>query len=171
MSSQDVVPNEQLRRARNLKGWSQAELAEQVGTSFEMVSRWERGLSVPSPSNCKRLCTVLGKTAEELGLVRGLGDPHTPLPSPLVFLASSHADAEKALVSHLKTALQRQGITPWSSRQLGRHSGEHPRTALREVVRAAQAILVIVSPEARTSRHVREALEMARMYRRPVCGV
>ena len=30
---------------------------------------------------------------------------------------------------------------------------------------------MIVSPEARTSRHVREALEMARMYRRPVCGV
>jgi RNase P/RNase MRP subunit p30 len=39
------------------------------------------------------------------------------------------------------------------------------------VVRAAQAILVIISPEARTSRHVRETLEMARMYRRPVCGV
>ena len=34
------APNELLRRARILKGWSQAELAEKVGTSFEMVSRW-----------------------------------------------------------------------------------------------------------------------------------
>jgi transcriptional regulator with XRE-family HTH domain len=39
MSSEDFVPNEHLRHARNLKGWSQADLAEQVGTSFEMVSR------------------------------------------------------------------------------------------------------------------------------------
>jgi transcriptional regulator with XRE-family HTH domain len=49
MNSKEVVPNERLRRARLLKGWSQAELAEQVGTSFEMVSRWERGLTVPGP--------------------------------------------------------------------------------------------------------------------------
>ena len=45
---EEFVPNERLRRARSLKGWSQAELAEQVGTSFEMVSRWERGVTVPS---------------------------------------------------------------------------------------------------------------------------
>jgi transcriptional regulator with XRE-family HTH domain len=28
-----------LRRARSLKGWSQADLAAKVGTSFEMISR------------------------------------------------------------------------------------------------------------------------------------
>ena len=48
-SSEDFVPNERLRRARSLKGWSQADLAEQVGTSFEIVSRWERGVTIPSP--------------------------------------------------------------------------------------------------------------------------
>ena len=48
MNPGEFVPNERLRRARSLKGWSQAELAEQVGTSFEMVSRWERGVTVPS---------------------------------------------------------------------------------------------------------------------------
>ena len=46
MDSERPMLNERLRRARMLKGWSQAELAEQVGTSFEMVSRWERGLTV-----------------------------------------------------------------------------------------------------------------------------
>jgi ribosome-binding protein aMBF1 (putative translation factor) len=48
-NTEEFVPNERLRRARSLKGWSQAELAEQVGTSFEIVSRWERGITVPSP--------------------------------------------------------------------------------------------------------------------------
>src|SRR5438105_3504199 len=171
MGSEEYVPNEPLRWARSLKGWSQAELAEQVGTSFEMVSRWERGVTVPSPHYRKRLYAVLGKTAEELGLMRDLMDPFTPPLSPLVLLASSHADAEKAIVSHLKTTLQERGIALWSSRQLGRQLTENSRTVLHEVLRAAQVILVIVSPEARSSRHVRDALEMARLYQRPVCGV
>src|SRR5438128_12473168 len=98
-SSDEFVPNDRLRRARSLKGWSQAELAEQVGTSFEMVSRWERGITVPSPYYRERMCAALGQTAEELGLVRDRNEPFTPPPSSLVFLASSHEDAEKAIVS------------------------------------------------------------------------
>ena len=47
-NKEEFVPNELLRHARSLKGWSQAELAEQVGTSFEIVSRWERGITIPS---------------------------------------------------------------------------------------------------------------------------
>src|SRR5215470_5766301 len=101
MSSEEFIPNERLRRVRSLKGWSQAELAEQVGTSFEMVSRWERGVTVPSPYYRERLCAVLGKTAEELGLVRDRKDSLTLPPSPLVLLASSHEDAERVIVSHL----------------------------------------------------------------------
>src|SRR6266567_4917102 len=171
INPEEVVPNERLRHARLLKGWSQAELAEQVGTSFEMVSRWERGVTVPSPHYRKRLYAVLSKTAEQLGLVRGLSDPFTAPLSPLVLLASSHADAEKAIVSHLKTTLQGRGIALWNSRQFGRQGTENARTVLREVVRAAQVILIIISPEARSSRHVRDAFEMARLYQRPVCGV
>src|SRR5437588_456979 len=131
MNPKEVVPNERLRRVRMLKGWSQAELAEQVGTSFEMVSRWERGVTVPSPRYQKRLYAVLGKTAEELGLMRDLTDPFTPPPSPLVLLASSHADAEKAIVSHLKTTLQGRGIALWNSR------GLPPRMARRRPSRAS----------------------------------
>jgi transcriptional regulator with XRE-family HTH domain len=171
MSQEKFVPNERLWHARTHKGWSQARLAEEVGTSFEMVSRWERGTTVPSPYYRERLCAVLGQSAEELGLLRGLQEPPHPLPAPLLFLACSHADAEKAVVSQLKVAFEKRGITLWSSRQFGRQAGAHPRKALQEVVCAAKAILVIISPEARSSRHVREALEMANMYQRPVCGV
>src|SRR5436305_4727589 len=100
-SSEEFVPNERLRRARSLKGWSQADLAEQIGTSFEMVSRWERGVTIPGFHYRKHLCAVLGQSAEDLGLVRTRPDAFTPLPSPLVFLASSHEDEEKVLLSQL----------------------------------------------------------------------
>src|SRR5260370_15817431 len=170
-SSEEFVPNERLRRARNLKGWSQADLAEQVGTSFEMVSRWERGVTVPSPHYRKRLCAVLGESAEELGLLRNRPDAFTLPSTPLVLLASSHEDAEKVIVSQLKSALQERGFTLWSSRQLSRQGNGTAQTTLREIVQTAQVILVIVSPEARASRHMREALGIASRYQRPVCGV
>ncbi len=170
-SSEEFVPNERLRRARSLKGWSQADLAEQIGTSFEIVSRWERGVTVPSPYYRERLCAALGQSAEELGLLRSHTGAFTPLPSQLVFLVSSHIDAEKPIVSHLKTALQERGITLLSSRQLSRQRNGNARTSLREFVQAAQVILVIISPEAGSSRHIREAIELASGYQRPVCGV
>lgn len=171
MSSEKFVPNERLRHVRNLKGWTQAELAEQVGTSFEIVSRWERGISMPSPYFRKRLCAVLGKTADELGLVGGSAEPVTLPSSPLVALASSYVDEEKGIVTHLKISLQNRGITVLSSGQIGKWGGEQPQKTMREVIRAAQMILVILSPEARTSRHVRQTLELASMYERGVYGI
>ncbi len=46
----------------------------------------------------------------------------------------------------------------YSSRQISRPAVEQPRKALREAMRAAQMILLMVSPQARSSPHVREAL-------------
>jgi transcriptional regulator with XRE-family HTH domain len=171
VSPEEFVPNEQLRRARSLKGWTQAEMAEQVGTSFEIVSRWERGVTIPSAYFRKRLCVALGKTAEELGLLGRPMKPSTLSPSPLVVLASSYTDEAKAIVMHLKTALHDRGITTLSGRQISKWGGASPHDALRGSIRTAKVILLIISPEARTSRHVREALELARMYQRPLCGV
>src|SRR5256885_13456800 len=171
MTVEERVPNERLRHARSLRGWSQAKLAEEVGTSFEMVSRWERGVTMPTLYFRAHLCTALGMTAEQLGLVYDPSELLATPTSPFVFLACSYADSEKAVVTRLKTVLQKHGITLWSSRHIGMQGLEQPRKALREVVRAAQVILLIVSPEARASRHVREALEVGRMYRRPVCAV
>src|SRR5947208_14545119 len=79
MSVEERVPNERLRHARSLKGWSQAKLAEEVGTSFEMVSRWERGVTIPTLYFRTHLCSALGMTAEELGLIH---DTNEQLPIP-----------------------------------------------------------------------------------------
>src|SRR6266700_1219983 len=171
MTVEERVPNERLRHARSLRGWSQAKLAEEVGTSFEMVSRWERGVTIPTLYFRAQLCAALGMTAEELGLVHDPSELLAIPPSPFVFLACSYADYEKAVVSRLKTELQKRGIPLWSSRHIGRQGLEQPRKSLGKAIRAAQMILVIVSPEARSSRHVREALEIGRMYRRPVCAI
>src|SRR6266446_5243654 len=130
MTVEERVPNERLRHARSLKGWSQAKLAEEVGTSFEMVSRWERGITIPTPYFRAQLCVALGMTAEELGLVHGSSDLLALPTSHFVFLASSYADSEKATVTRLKTVLQKQGITLWSSRHIGRRGLEQPRKAL-----------------------------------------
>jgi transcriptional regulator with XRE-family HTH domain len=66
MSFEENVPNEQLRRARHLKGWTQSKLAETLDTDFETVRRWERGTTVPSAYFREKLCSVLDKTPKSL---------------------------------------------------------------------------------------------------------
>jgi transcriptional regulator with XRE-family HTH domain len=63
------TPNNRLRFERELRGWSQEDLAEKVGTTQKIVSRWERGESTPLPYYRQKLCKFLGKNAAELGLI------------------------------------------------------------------------------------------------------
>ena len=163
-------PNQLLKRERELRGWSQADVAEKIGGDPKTVGRWERGITSPGPQLCQKLCELFGKNTEELGLFLDHPDLLTPPTFPCVFLASSYADAEHRLVLSLKTDLQARGVTVWSSRQINRHSTENRRKALQEAIRATQAVLLIVSPEARSSRHVQETLQLARTYQRPVCA-
>src|SRR5437667_1185664 len=85
---------------------------------------------------------------------------------PFVFLCYARADSE--LVTHLKTDLLERRIHVWIDRE-----GLKPGTldweeALRTAIRAAQAVLLIASPHARSSRYVRDELRIAEMYQRPV---
>ena len=58
-----------LRRERELRGWSQAKVAEAIGTTSVSVSQWERRQRVPSPYFRERLCNLFSKRADELGLI------------------------------------------------------------------------------------------------------
>lgn len=58
-----------LRVERESRGWSQAKVAEAVGTNVRTVIRWEQGQSVPYPYYREQLCTLFGKNARELGLL------------------------------------------------------------------------------------------------------
>lgn len=75
------VYNEKLKYARELRGWSQEELARRVGCladtigrqgvvlDVSTISRWERGRNSPSPFYRQLLCSLFEMNAEELGLL------------------------------------------------------------------------------------------------------
>ena len=83
-----------------------------------------------------------------------------------VFLSYSRADSD--LVMRLKNDLLGHGVQVWIDReglQLGTLDWEE---ALRTAIRASQAVLLIASPNARSSRYVKDELRIAEMYQRPV---
>ena len=76
--------NSRLRELRELRGWTQQELAEQLarlawleygermGVNADMVSKWERGPGRPGPRYRKLYCLLFEVSLSELGL--GLAD-------------------------------------------------------------------------------------------------
>ncbi len=65
-----MKPNLQLKYERERRGWSQARIADEIGTTEKNVGRWERGVSYPYPFFREKLCTLFGKSAQELGFVK-----------------------------------------------------------------------------------------------------
>ena len=68
-----------LRRMRELKDLTQEQLGnlicEEVGYRKSTISGWERGSSSPNAASIKKLCLVLGTSADYL---LGLSDENTP---------------------------------------------------------------------------------------------
>jgi tetratricopeptide (TPR) repeat protein/transcriptional regulator with XRE-family HTH domain len=69
MEEDEMKPNHRLKHEREQRGWSQAKLAELVGTNPATVGRWERGVSSPYPIHRERLCGLFNKDVQELGLI------------------------------------------------------------------------------------------------------
>ena len=63
-------PNTRLKQERELRGWSQKYVAEEIGAERYYLSRWEHGTSSPNPSYRQKLCALFGMDARELGLLR-----------------------------------------------------------------------------------------------------
>lgn len=61
-------PRVRLTEARLQQGFSQQEIAEQIGTTYVNVSRWERGITKPSPYFRRKLSTLFGRSEAELEL-------------------------------------------------------------------------------------------------------
>ncbi len=64
---------ERIRAQRVAKGWSQADLAANVGVTLNVVGRWERSAAEPRLKQCKALAQVFGASLD--WLVYGVGDP------------------------------------------------------------------------------------------------
>ena len=70
MPAKKHQPNERLRRARELRGWGQKDVAEKLGLLEDRaIRRWETGESLPSPYYRQRLCTMFEMNALELGFI------------------------------------------------------------------------------------------------------
>jgi transcriptional regulator with XRE-family HTH domain len=78
-----ATPNLRLSRAREGCAWSQQEVADQIGTTPVNVSRWERGLTSPSPYFRHKLCELFGKSPQELGLLEETVEEHHEHPLAL----------------------------------------------------------------------------------------
>lgn len=64
------VPNNLLRQARIARGWTQSDVAEQVGAAdSQTVHSWEKGKRFPSRIFRQRLCKIFEKSPQELGLL------------------------------------------------------------------------------------------------------
>ncbi|HTK05635.1 MAG TPA: helix-turn-helix domain-containing protein [Ktedonobacteraceae bacterium] len=58
----------ELVEARIFAGFSQEEVAAQIGVTRNTISQWERGKTNPYPIHVQSLCKLFGKSARELGL-------------------------------------------------------------------------------------------------------
>jgi tetratricopeptide (TPR) repeat protein/transcriptional regulator with XRE-family HTH domain len=67
-----------LKQARRERAWSQARLAELLSSDPMTISRWERGLTLPTPYLREKLCALFEKTPQEFGL---LSEEEPPLSS------------------------------------------------------------------------------------------
>ena len=71
MQSSETPPQPRLRltEARLNRGLSQQDVAENIQTTHVNVSRWERGITKPSPYFRRKLSKLFGKSEEELDLI------------------------------------------------------------------------------------------------------
>jgi len=53
-----------IRQCRDLKGWSQEQLARKIGVSLNTVQRWESGKTRPSPLAMEKLQELFKEVLE-----------------------------------------------------------------------------------------------------------
>jgi transcriptional regulator with XRE-family HTH domain len=76
----DRAPNAKLRHVRESRGWSQRYVAEQVGTTEQVVTRWESGKHKPNRHFQTELCKLFDMSAEEPGFMPSEREELLPLP-------------------------------------------------------------------------------------------
>lgn len=58
-----------IKQEREQRAWTQSEVAERIGSTRINISRWENGITVPSPYYRQRLAELFEKNVQELGLI------------------------------------------------------------------------------------------------------
>src|SRR6266516_3726612 len=85
---------------------------------------------------------------------------------PFVFL--SYARKDYTHVLRLKEDLRLRGIAVWLDKEALRAGTSDWEEALRTAIKAASALILVASPDARRSRHVKDEIRVAEMYQLPI---
>ena len=115
------APNDRLRQYREARGWSQGDLAEQLGVDRDTVSRWERGVQAPHPYARQMLGKLFGVPVEEFRFrpARSSGRPEptkTAHPLPFSEATTLHwylPPAEEAQLLPPETFIGREKEIDW----------------------------------------------------------
>lgn len=57
---------ENMLMLRNVKGYSQEEVAEKIGVSRQAYAKWEKGETIPDVVRCQKLAELYGVTVDDL---------------------------------------------------------------------------------------------------------
>ncbi len=74
MKKGQPIPNLRLKYEREMRGWTQEEVAEKIGTTAVSVSRWENGVYTPDIYYRNKLCKLYQKNPQQLGFVSEMVD-------------------------------------------------------------------------------------------------
>ena len=88
----------------------------------------------------------------------------SPVLSQRVFLSSAPGDA--AFAEQLSADLQTRGVVVWNEQKGPDGAPASEEEQIRRAIRTAQAVRLIVSPQTRASRTVKEHLRLADLYQR-----
>ena len=86
-----------LKHERELRGLTQSQVAEHIGTTQINVSRWENGNTLPSPYYRQQLSDFFGKSIQELGLLHENNEEHEKATVP----DTSTSNISQAAISSL----------------------------------------------------------------------
>ena len=112
-----AIPNVRLKQERLNRGWSQADVAEKIGSDAKTVGRWERGVTFPSPYLCQQLCKLYGKTAQELALVKEEGEHPSERKPDVESEREPSLSSSAQVTSQQEHHIEEDGTKRWMTRK------------------------------------------------------
>jgi len=98
----------QVAKRRKALGWLQADLAEKLGVETETISRFERGLALPSLERLDEMAHILGIPIAEL-LSSATGNPTDQAAQIAYWLAPLSEDDRVFITEHIQNLCRRMG--------------------------------------------------------------
>lgn len=154
-----MILADKITNLRKKAGWSQEELANQLGVSRQSVSKWESGASIPDLDKILRLSQIFEVSTDYL--LRDDLEPDLPQVEPELFPASStpqapvqritleeantYLDTVRGVASKIALGVALCILSPTVLMYLGGLSSEEGRFTLSEPLAGGVGILVMLA--------------------------